>query len=178
MGESLKDQLIKAGLATEEQARKAERKPRTRKKAPRPKTKPQAKGRAAPKPTDSDLAAAYRARERQEQRERQQAEQAEREAAERRRRTRAEIRTLLDRERLNDPEAETPYHFAVGSKIKQVYVTDEQQVRLADGELAIVLLDGQRHLVPIEVGRRINELDPSRVVVFHDDEAEPEPGPS
>ena len=115
-----------------------------------------------------NLAAAYKARERQERRERHEAERAEREAAERRRETRAAIRSLLEANRLNISEASIPYHFSIGAKIKHVYVTKEQQAELAQGRLAIVLLDGQRHLVPVEIGRRITELDPSRVVVVHD----------
>lgn len=159
MGESLRDQLIKAGLARDEQSKRAKRPPRR----PKGKVKP-ATGNA----DQVNLAAAYKARERQELRERKEAERAEREAAERRRQTRAAIRQLLAEGRLNDSEATIPYHFSIAGKVKHVYVTEDQQRLLAAGQLAIVLLDGQRHLVPVETGRHINDLDPTRVVVVHD----------
>ena len=69
---------------------------------------------------------------------------------------------------MNDESADIPYRFVVAGKVKQVYVTAEQQGRLATGELAIVLLDGKRNLVPSEIGDQVIALDPERVVVRHD----------
>lgn len=171
MNNALRDQLLKAGLVTEEQVKQLEQRP------PRGRHKPGGKrpsGKRAPGGKSGgtdDLARAYAARARQEQREQAERERAEREARERRRAVKAEIQALLERHQLNQPEAEIPYRFVVGEKVKQVYVTPEQQAGLAAGELSIVLLDGKRHIVPAAVGGQVLELDPQRVVIRH------EPGP-
>lgn len=167
MGESLRDQLIKAGLATEAQAKRKERRPRLPKQGSGASSPPRRGGKAR----EMDLATAYQARERQERQERADAERAEREAAARRRESRAAIRSLLERSRLNEPDASIAYHFTVGSKVKHLYVTQDQQESLAEGRLAIVLFEGQRHLVPLATGKRIIELDSSRVVILHEDES-------
>lgn len=182
MSNALRDQLLKAGLITQEQAQQAEQRP-AHMPAKRSERKPgKSAGKAGPRagrggapksakprstPAD-DLAKAYAARARAEQAERAAREAAEREAQERRRAVKAELQALVSERALNDEAAEVAYRFVVAGKVKQVYVTPEQQSRLAAGELCIVLLDGKRHIVPAEVGERVLALDPERVVVRHD----------
>lgn len=168
----LKEQLLKAGLITEAQARAA-----SQPKPPSRHDRKTGKGdRQAPRPgkrsTDAtsaeiDLAQAYRLRAGEERREREAAEQARREAERRRKANRARIAQLIRDHLQNDPGAELNYHFTVRDKVKQLRVTPEQLGALAAGELAITFLDGRRCLIPAGVAEEIAALDPDKLVVRH-----------
>jgi len=169
----LKEQLLKAGLITEAQARAASR---PKPPSPRHGRKAGKGGRRGPRPdkrsTDTsaaeiDLAQAYRLRAGEERREREAAEQARREAERRRKANRARIAQLIRDHLQNDAGAELNYHFTVRDKVKQVRVTPGQLAALAAGELAITFLDGQRCLIPAAVAEEIATLDPDKLVVRH-----------
>jgi uncharacterized protein YaiL (DUF2058 family) len=172
VSESLKDQLIKAGLISPERAEAAARSTKTQ----RDRRKPSAPRR---KKTDRDggidLAQAYKARERAERVAREQAQRERAEAEARRKAAKEQIRALVAAHRCNDEAAEHPYHFQVGERIKHIYVREDQRTGLASGELAILLMDGQRHLLPAAVGREVLALDPERFVLFPGEEGEPQP---
>lgn len=172
----LKEQLLKAGLITEAQARVANRP----KPPPRPGRKPGKADRRGPRPArpttetsaaEIDLARAYRLRAGEERREREAAEQARREAERRRKANRARIAQLIRDHLQNDAGAELNYHFTVRDKVKQVRVTPEQLAALAAGELAITFLDGRRCLIPAAVAEEIAVLDPDKLVVRHTPDA-------
>ena len=163
MARSLRDELLKAGLVTGEQAARAERgsrppsKPegsraagnRAAKRAPKrrprdtPKQRFQGQGSAAPPATPPATDPEARIRQ-----------------------LNLEIRGILDT-KAEKAEAETgePFHFTRGSRIKRIYVSGDQRRRLSDGELAIVGFGGRHHLVPRPAGERIRELR-SEVFVF------------
>jgi hypothetical protein len=172
----LKEQLLKAGLITDAQARAATRP----KSPPRPGKKAGKGSRRGPRPdrrtsetsaADIDLAQAYRLRASEERREREAAEQARREAERRRKANRDRIAQLIRDHLQNDAGAELNYHFNVRGKIKQVRVTPEQLGALAAGELAITFLDGRRCLIPAAVAEEIAALDPAKLVVRHEPDA-------
>ncbi len=169
MNNALRDQLLKAGLVTEQQVKKADEKRTTPRKGKKPAGKParkQAPQARAKKPNpEMDLASAYAARNQQERREREAAERAKREAAARKKAIKNEIRDLVRKHQVNNPEADTPYNFLVGDKIKRVYVTPEQNTALARGELTIVFQDGKRCLIPAATAAKIHELDPERIII-------------
>ncbi len=177
----LKEQLLKAGLVTEEQVRDADRKPRNPGKNPgkgkprrgtrKPgKGKPAARG-PAPKspssPEEVDLAEAYRLRAREERETREAQARARREAEKRRKANRAKIAALIREHTQNRDDAEHAYHFQVSGKVKQVYVTPDQLAALAGGELAITFLEGRRCLIPAAIAEEIRKLDPDKLVVHH-----------
>ena len=176
MKNALQEQLLKAGLATEEQLRQARR----GKRRP-PAQKAKRKGRGAPPrargerpPRDDgapDLAAAWAARRKLEAEERRQAK----EAAARRKANRRKVRELIQSHALNDPAADLPYQFQVGATIKRLYVTAEQRRQLLAGELAITFLDGRRCLIPAAVAEHIRALDPDKIVIRHEPAPEPPP---
>ena len=166
MARSLRDELLKAGLVTIEQASRAER-------ARRPSAKP-ARGKAAGKPHGrSGRGAARHAgggvpRESSERRPPAPApvEPPGPDPEERVRRLNLEIRGILDTE-AEKVEAETdiPFHFPRGERLKRLYVSEDQRRRLTGGELAIVGFRGRHHLVPRLAGERVRELRPE-VFVF------------
>lgn len=134
MGDSLKDQLIKAGL-------KPGPRPASRDKKVRRKPKP-AK-RAASRPADGggiSLARAYEAREKEEQRRELERKRAKQREDALRREQNAKLDELLQGRALNDPEAEIVRHFQDRDRITRLYVTERQRDALANGELGIVKL--------------------------------------
>ncbi|MEZ5451833.1 MAG: DUF2058 family protein [Thiothrix sp.] len=184
MANSLLDQLLKAGLVTEEQAEKASQpKPSNSRQAPRrghtshttkrasPPPKPQQnKEVKAPRPAKkekSDLAQFYEARNQAEQKERREEEQRRRERAERRKQVRAQVDALVSANLQNVDDAEIRYNFVVGENIKYLYVTEQQQQDLADGKLAITFLAGKRCLITAETAQQILALDPDKLIVIN-----------
>jgi uncharacterized protein len=204
MAGSLRDQLIKSGLATADQARKVERQARAEKQAQRQgKSQNQGKGNAGQpeagqaagpagpvaaagaKPSAAPAApAGVRERARQ-----LNAEKAERDRALQRtvnqkaaeKALRAELKQLIHR---NDQRAkianddDVPYNFLHGKKIKRIYITREQQAKLSSGTLVIVNDDGRYHIISSEIAERVRARDPKRIIAAHQDATErpPEPG--
>ncbi|HZP66935.1 MAG TPA: DUF2058 family protein [Rudaea sp.] len=162
MSESLRDQLLKSGLA---QKLKAERKPPApHKPAPKPHAAPRAK-------TEIDLAGAYALRAKQEReeraREQREAERLQREKKERKQK----LAVLLNGKALNAADADTPRHFPHGNKIRRVYGTPEQVAALNRGELAIVQLAGRYLLVTREVALAAQAIQPESLVLLCDPNA-------
>ena len=165
MARSLRDELLRAGLVTSEQASRAER-------AHRPSTKSargtgtgrrggrtgrraggSESGRRAPGPPPPNPPPP---------------EPASADSEERVRQLNIEIRRILDTEAETVPaeaQTDTPFHFPRGDRLKRLYVSEEQRRRLVAGELAIVGFRGRHHLVPRAGGERVRELRPE-VFVF------------
>ena len=162
MARSLRDELLKVGLVTSEQASRAER-------GSRPRPKPARKGAAG--------------RVRGERRRRTASPASGRESGpssgtpspvpvrppapeEQVRQFNVEIRRILDAEAEKvEAETDTPFHFPRGQRLKRLYVSEDQRRRLTGGELAIVGFRGRHHLVPRLAGERVRELRPE-VFVF------------
>lgn len=187
MSNSLRDQLLKAGLATQAQVDKAEQekqKPQTKKPPERPDkravqkpspkpqqtTLPKAKPPAPKK--EEDLAQFYSARDKIEREEKLEQERRQREASERKKQLRQQVKTLLEGKLLNQPEADIRYNFVVGETIKYLYVTAEQQTQLAQGQLAITFLEGKRCLISLELAQQIQAIDPDKLIVIADPNAD------
>jgi uncharacterized protein YaiL (DUF2058 family) len=166
MKNALQEQLLKAGLATEEQLKKARKKPR---RPPAGKTTKYAKSKPAkkrPEQKSSDLKKAYDARVKQEVDEKRQREK----LAAQRKANRKKIRTLITSNTLNKASAETSYRFKIGQNIKNVYVTSEQQKQLLAGELAITFFDGKRCIISRKIANEILQLDPKKAIVIRSQE--------
>ena len=163
MARSLRDELLRAGLVTSEQASRAER-------GSRPPSK-SAKRKAASKVHGNAGRRAAKHASRGEPR-----ESPERppvpvqppgpDPEERVRQLNVEIRRILDTEAEKiEAQTDTPFNFARGDRLKRLYVSEDQRRRLAAGELAIVGFRGRHHLVPRPAGERVAELRPE-VFVF------------
>lgn len=194
MAGSLRDQLVKAGLATVDQARKAERQARSEKQARQrgetgapadgaataPPGKKGKKGRKpAPDPYSPEAVRARAAKINAEraERDRELARIANEKAAAKA--LRAEIKQLAqqnDRRPKTERDDDVPYNFLHGKKIKRIWIRKEQQAELADGRLVIINDDGRYHMVPAEVAEKIRTRDPKRIIAAHDPNAAPEPG--
>ena len=163
MARSLRDELLRAGLVTGEQAARAERggrpapKPagskagsraakRTPKRRPRDASKQRPSGSVpaappihvprTPDPCPPSLDPEARVRQ-----------------------LNLRIRRILDTEAEKlEAETDIPFHFTRGERIKRLYVSEGQRRRLVAGELAIVGFRGRHHLVPRPAGERVREL--------------------
>jgi len=176
MSESLRDQLLKSGLAKQ---LKPEAKPVP--KAPPPKHHHQAKhGRPQqphpqqprpPKKDDVDLARAYAMRAKAERDEHERAQrEAERIAREKKER-KAKLTALLNGKPLNHAEADVPRHFPHGNKIRRVYCTKGQLEKLNKGELAVVQLAGRYLLVDRDTALQAQAIQAESLVLLCDPNA-------
>jgi uncharacterized protein YaiL (DUF2058 family) len=167
---ALQEQLLKAGLATEDQLKKATAKPR---RPPKNKTKHSKKpARKKPSNSSDDLKRAYDARKKLEVDEKRNKEK----LAAQRKANRKKIRVLITNNTLNKPDAEISYRFIVGQNIKNVHVTAEQQKQLLAAELAITFFDGKRCIIPRKIADEIAQLDPKKAVVIHSPQNEVKDG--
>jgi uncharacterized protein YaiL (DUF2058 family) len=179
MSESLRDQLVKAGLATASQAKKAEREARSQNRPGKSKKSGKSGPPASARP-DPNSPEAVKARARKQQAEKRARDRAladarnEKAAA---RALRAEIKQLITQndQRQKAGEEDVPYQFVHGKKIKKIYVPPSQREQLSRGNLVIVNNDGLYSLVSREVAGKISERDPKRVITAHE-EKPPEPG--
>lgn len=162
---SLREQLLKAGLVSAEQVKKAETEVR--------KQTHQVK-------KDKTVAAAEAARQQEKQqwlaaeaerkRERDRQLNLEREAERKRREQAARAQQLLDSNRLNRPEAEIRYNFPHKDRYKFVRVTEEQQRQLARGQLAIARNPKDKYDFPLvsrETALKLAELSPDLVLLLY-----------
>ncbi len=156
MSDSLREQLLKAGLVSKHQAAQAERQQhrqrnQQKKGDPRP-----AGGKPPPAVTAAQAAKIARDRELNQ----------EREARARARAVAAEIKQLIDQHALPRPDGDDYYNFVAGKKIRRVAVNAELLERLGRGDIAIVRHEGRSALVPADVAARIRERDERAVIAF------------
>ena len=167
---SLRDQLLKAGLVTEEQARKAEGQKRKSGHQGK-KNKKLGAEQAAQKQQQEQARQAEQAAKR----ERDKALNREREQVRRRRENAARIRQMVGANRVNDPDAEVRYNFSAGKVVRSLRVTERQQRQLALGRLAIVRNPQDEFdfpLVPRKTAEAMAEVDPKLVLLMYDETSE------
>jgi uncharacterized protein YaiL (DUF2058 family) len=164
MADSLRDQLIKAGLATAAQGRKAERGSRNSAR--------QQRGQADAPPKARERAT----KQQEERRERDRAAAQEHNDKAAAHALRAELRQFIrqhDQRPKKAAEDDVPYNFVHGTRIKRIHVPEAMRLRLAAGELVIVNNDGLYHIVTREIGERIARRDPGRIIVANAELAQP-----
>ena len=163
---SLRDQLLKAGLVSKEQVKKAEIKP-NRKKNKNNTNKPHKKQLSTNKPKRelSDLEQFYRQRSTAENKERQQEKRAKEEAAQLKKERNVKISRLINENMLPADNATERYNFVIGTAVKYIYVSPEQLDKLANGELALTFLKGKCRVISVQTAQKIKEIDVKRLIV-------------
>jgi uncharacterized protein YaiL (DUF2058 family) len=151
MNTSLRDQLLKAGLINKKQANEAERQQQRQERQPPPKHKHAATSDRAPAPHDAQGAKAKAARDHALNR--RQHEKAEKKAQ------LAQIKQLIEQNRLPTVEGGESYNFVDGSKIRRIAVNASIRARLSRGEIVIVRHEGRYDMVPATIATRIRERD-------------------
>jgi uncharacterized protein YaiL (DUF2058 family) len=157
MSESLRDQLLKSGLA-----RKL--------KAEQPKPAQPPHRTSAPKRERSDihLAKAYALRDHSERAERDRAQREAEQRAREKKERRQKLSALLDGKAQNAEDADIARHFPHANKIRRVYVTQAQLPRFNGGELGVVQLAGRYLVVDIETAKAARAIDPESLVLLCD----------
>ena len=166
MSMSLREQLLKAGLVTEKQARQAEKQQYVPSRQKRSKTAPPPELTPAAKQAQAAKAARDQELNRRQQ---------EKAAAKARI---AELKQLIEQHRVPRVESDDYYNFVVDGKVRRIAVNALLRERLVRGELVIVRCDGQYDLVPAAEAPRIRERDPNAVVHAFDRSAPAESQPS
>lgn len=153
MAGSLQDQLLNAGLADARKAKQLEKEKRKESRVAR---------RAGVEVVDEAKVAAREALADKAQRARDLNEQ--RNADARRKAVNAQIRQLIENNRVARAGGDIGFNFTDGKKVKKLYVTRMQQRQLSAGNLAIARLGDGHELVPAPVASKIAERDGSRVI--------------
>ena len=157
MANSLQDQLLKAGLADKKKLKQVSKDKRKQKKQQRHNQE------AA---LDEVKIQAQQALEEKARRSRELARQQNMEAD--KKAIAAQIRQLIEVNRVPRTGAEIAYNFADGKHIKKLFVTERMQQHLSSGKLAIVRLGESYELVPGAVAEKISQRDPLRVILRND----------
>lgn len=157
MANAFQDQLLKAGLASKDKLNKIN-------KTKHKQAKQQNKNAA----TEADVV-------------KQQVKQAALEKAERDRELNrlkqeeenkkaitAQIRQLIEMNRLSSRDGEITYNFEDDNKIKHLYVSEEQRQQIISGRLVIVRLDAGYEIIPKSVAEKIIQRDADIVVVMNE----------
>jgi uncharacterized protein YaiL (DUF2058 family) len=164
MSMSLRDQLLQAGLISAKQAREAERQQQQQRQKHQGQghKRGSAADQAPTRPSQGAKAARDQVLNRQQQ------EKAQKKAL------LAQIKQLIEQNRLPPIAGEDRYNFVDGNRIRQIAVNSEVRGPLIRGEIVIVRHDGRYDLVPAAIAARIRERDEGAVIAF----AAPENSPS
>ncbi|WNW11439.1 DUF2058 domain-containing protein [Pseudomonas sp. DTU_2021_1001937_2_SI_NGA_ILE_001] len=156
MSLSLRDQLLKAGLVNEKQAKQVS-------KAKQKEQRLAHKGQI--EIDDSQKRAAQEAMaekaKRDQELNRQQQEKVEAKARA------AQIKQLIEVSRLPKINSEDYYNFVDDKKVKRIAVNALMRNKLSSGSLAIVHHGGGYEIIPREAALKIQERDPKRIVLLN-----------
>ena len=159
MGNSLKEQLLKAGLVSKKQVKKVKHEERV--------TKHKTKGQKPfPETKESSIAReerlAYEERNRELNRKRNEEKK--------RRENAAQVRQLIltNRLTLEERDDDEPYNFVVGKRIRKLFLSEKLIKQLTSGQLAIVKLEGKFELVPANAAQQIAERNRKTLLVFNE----------
>ena len=163
MGNSLRDELLKVGLVSEQRRQKSRRSKRTRGESGK-------KRKSSPAPSNDEQSITssrhvLRENQRRTARFLRDSTLAGGSLAESARKAlRRKIQELVQTWRLNHPQADVAYNFVKGKRIKRIYVTQAQRAELTAGAIVIAALDGDHHLLPRRVAEELLALAPQTVV--------------
>ncbi len=154
MGNSLQDQFLKLGLIDKKKVNKTKKEQHQKKKA---------KGKK--RVIDESKILAQKAQEQQKERNRElnRLRNEERRAKE----SAAQIRQLIETNRLNYDKGDTPYNFTDNNKIKRIFLSKEIADNLGKGRLAIVRQAGEYQIVPADLATKIQKVNKNLVVLLH-----------
>lgn len=163
MSISLRDQLLKAGLVNEKQAKQAGKQQQKQQRLVK-------KGQAE---ADHSTREAARQAQLDKQTRDQQLNQQQQEAA-RQKAIVAQINQLIDSARLPKLNGEDFYNFVDDKKVKRIAVNALMRDKLSRGSLAIARQGNGYEVIPREAALKIQERDPRRIVLLNAPSVEPD----
>ncbi|MDM8565774.1 DUF2058 domain-containing protein [Candidatus Halobeggiatoa sp. HSG11] len=162
MSNSLRDQMLKAGLVSKKQAKKLEQqnkqKVRQQRKQKKDITDENSVSYIASQKQKEEIARTKELNRLKEEKRLQKEQQ-------------SQIRDIIKRHTVNEPDADIVYNFVVESDklVKQIFVTLKQQQQLINGYLAIAFVDDNYHLIPAPVADKLLERVPEIIVCYNND---------
>ena len=160
---SLQDQLLKAGLVDKKKANKL--------KAEKLQKKQKIKTGKAVAEDDSAKQEALK-KQREEKIEKDKALNRAKQEAMALKAVQAQIRQMIELNRLTNKEGDIAYNFKDEKKVKKLYVSEGIHKDLSIGRLAIVKLEQSYEIVPEQVAAKIAQRDESFILVCNDRQAE------
>ncbi|MFA5984135.1 MAG: DUF2058 domain-containing protein [Methylococcaceae bacterium] len=154
--QSLQDQLLKAGLASSAQVKTAKTDKRKQEQLQR-------KNKAEQDNEAKLLAQKAQAEKIEKDRELNQLRQQNEE----RKQISAQIKQLIEANKLAQDFDGLAYHFNVGGKVKTLYVTEQIRDKIISGQVVVVKFAKKFELVEAEVGQKIAMRDQACLVVSH-----------
>ena len=154
MGKSLLDQLKQSGLVDKSKAQKVKHSQYQSKKQ-------KAKSKLANQPEAATLLAK---KAQAEKAERDRRLNLEKKAELERRAIAAQIRQLIEMNRLTDYEGDIGYNFTDANVVKRLSVNEQVRKYLIGGRLAIAKLDEGYALVPMRVAEKISQRDAGCII--------------
>jgi uncharacterized protein YaiL (DUF2058 family) len=157
MSKSLQEQLLGVGLANKKQAKKINQSKNKKRKA---------RGKKPP-PPDAVKEKIMREAAQKAKRDRELNREREERAASRAQRS--QIAQIIEAHEVKRDNAEIAHRFVFEGKVKQIYVTAEQQSQLASGKLRIVYDRRNFHVVDAQGADKVALRDVKAVVPLVDD---------
>lgn len=156
MSNPFQEQLLKAGVVTKQQVKKAQQDKKKKVRQQRA-TKEGVIDEAGLKAKQSAQQKAVRDRELNRKKE----EEARKKAVA------AEIRQLItDNAIVRDNGCEIAYNFNHKNRIKTIHVNEGMRQQLVHGTLGIAILEGRYELVPVAAAEKIRQRDAARVILL------------
>jgi uncharacterized protein YaiL (DUF2058 family) len=166
MSQSLREQMLKAGLVSKKQVREADRSSDQRQHK---KSKSRRKGAASP-PSDRATRAVQAdkiARDRQLNLEKQARAEARARAA--------QLQQLVEQHALSKTDGDEYFNFVDAGKVRRVPVDAALRARIINGDLNVVRVANRYELVPSAVGLRIRDCDANALVALGQTDGDAEP---
>jgi len=161
MDNSLREQMLKAGLVSKKQAKKLEQQ-----------TKIKVRKQKNNNTIDTDSIAYQVAQKQKAEVARTKELNRLKEEERLQREFQAQIRDIIQRHRINKPNADITYNFIESGKlVKQISVTNQQQQQLTNGYLAIAYLDEAYHLIPAPIAEKLLERVPEIIVCYNNEQS-------
>lgn len=76
-----------------------------------------------------------------------------------------QIKTLIETHKIKEHAGTVAFSYQLGSRVKQLFVTDICQQKLANGELLITRLNGNTFLIPPDIADEIIKLNPDWALI-------------
>jgi len=156
MGSSMLEQLKKAGLVDENRANKAKHQKYKKQKQKKAKHSSD---------EEVDLAKAYAEKAKQDKVERDRELNRQRQEREQRKAIAAQIKQMVNDNRIQKRDGELAYNFSAGTKIKRIYLSEEAHKKVTSGEWCVVNCSGRYELLPAAFADKIRARDEKAVVV-------------
>ncbi len=161
MGSTLFDQLKKTGLIDEKKAKQVKKEKHQQKKRKKKQNTHESQSQQLAKQAQAEKAAKDRRLNRKKK------------AAEEQKALSAQVKQLIEENRIAEYQGEVGFNFADGTKVQRLFVTGKIQEQLVRGKAAIVKLDGHYNLVPREIAIKIRLRDPLSLVFLQTEQDKP-----